>query len=386
MNILIAPDSFKGSLSSMEIINTVKKAIHAHFKDARVIDVPIADGGEGTVEAIVTACRGSYKKTSVLDPLLREITATYGVIDNGKTAIIEMAEASGLMLLKQEERDPLKTSTYGTGQLIKRVLDEGIRNIIIGIGGSSTNDGGIGAAMALGVNFLDADGNEIGHGGKELLKIETIDISNLDPRLKDCNIKVICDVTNPLTGKEGATFIYGGQKGANKEILHILEEGMVHYRHKLEKLMGEDVGSIEGAGAAGGLGAALLAFFKARLLPGIETVLDIIDFESLLQDVDLVITGEGNIDGQSIYGKVPVGVGKLCKEKNIPVLAIVGGMGVGAQDVYNYGIDSIMVTVNKSMALDEAMNTAEKLLYDSADRALRMIKMGMRIQASKRAL
>lgn len=383
MKILIAPDSFKGSLSSTEIIEIVERAIYTHFQDAEIIKVPIADGGEGTVEAIVTACAGTYHTTEVLDPLLRPITATYGIINDGRTAVIEMAEASGIMLLKEEERNPLITTTYGAGQLIKKALDEGIRDIIMGIGGSATNDGGIGAAMALGVKFLDAQGTEVGHGGRELAKIQSIDISCLDPRLKECTIDVICDVTNPLTGADGATFVYGPQKGAREWELCGLEAGMKNYRARLEELIGEDIGAVAGAGAAGGLGAALLTFFGARLSPGIDTVLDIVDFENLLKDVDLVITGEGNIDGQSIYGKVPVGVGRRCKRFNIPVLAIVGGMGVDAQRVYTHGIDSIMVTINKSMSIDEAIERAEELLYDSVDRALRMIEIGMHIKEAK---
>lgn len=383
MKILIAPDSFKGSLSSTEIIEIVERVVYTHFQDAEIIKVPIADGGEGTVEAIVTACAGTYHTTEVLDPLLRPVTATYGMINDGKTAVIEMAEASGIVLLKEEERNPLIASTYGTGQLIKTVLDEGIRDIIIGIGGSATNDGGIGAAMALGAKFLDSQGVEVGHGGRELANIKSIDISYLDPRLKECSIDVICDVTNPLTGKDGATFIYGPQKGAREWELCGLEAGMKNYRARIEELTGQDIGAVAGAGAAGGLGAALLTFFNAHISPGIDTVLDIVDFENLLEGVDLVITGEGNMDGQSIYGKVPVGIGSRCRKFNIPVLAIVGGMGTDAQRVYTHGIDSIMVTVNKSMPLDEAIERAEELLYDSVDRALRIIEIGMHIKASK---
>lgn len=383
MKVLIAPDSFKGSLSSYEIIDIVERAVYKHFEDAEVIKLPIADGGEGTVEAIVTACAGMYCTEEVLDPLCRPITATYGIINGGRTAVIEMAEASGIMLLEEEEKNPLIATTYGTGQLIKAALDKGIRDIIIGIGGSATNDGGIGAAKAVGVKFLDAQGKEVGHGGRELENIKNIDISGLDPRLKDSSIKVICDVTNPLLGEDGATFVYGPQKGVREWELCKLEAGMRNYGALLKELAGEDVGEVAGAGAAGGLGVALLTFFGAHLAPGIDTILDIVNFEKLLEDVDLVITGEGNMDGQSIYGKVPVGIGRRCKKQNIPVLAIVGGMGDDAQKVYDYGIDSIMVTVNRSMSLDEAIERAEELLYDGIDRALRMIGMGMYIGGAK---
>lgn len=380
MRVLIAPDSFKGSLSSMEVIDIVERAVRRNFKGADIIKLPIADGGEGTVEAIVTACAGAYREVTVLDPLLRQVTARYGIINNGKTAVIEMAEASGIMLLKQGELNPLIATSYGTGQLIREALDEGIRDIIIGIGGSGTNDGGMGAAMALGVKFLDAEGLELGHGGRELANIARIDMSGLDPRLGECSIEVICDVTNPLTGEDGATFVYGPQKGVREWELCALESGMKNYRRRLDELIGKDIGGVAGAGAAGGLGAALLGFLNARLSPGIDTVLSILDFEALLQGVDLVITGEGNMDGQSIYGKVAVGIGRICKEYNIPVLAIVGGMGRDAQRVYEYGIDSIMVTVNRSMSLDAAIAGAEELLYDSVDRALRMVSIGMHIR------
>lgn len=383
MKILVAPDSFKGSLSSTEVIEIVERAIYRHFKDAEIIKLPIADGGEGTVEAITSMCAGEYRTAEVLDPLGRPIIATYGIINNGKTAVIEMAEASGIMLLSEDERNPLITTTYGTGELIEAALDEGIRDIIIGIGGSATNDGGIGAAAAVGVKFLDAQGDEVGHGGRELGKIKHIDISHIDPRLEECYIEVVCDVTNPLTGQDGATFVYGQQKGAREWELCSLEAGMKSYRALLGELTGEDIGGNAGAGAAGGLGVALLTFFGARLTPGIDAILDIVDFESLLDGVDLVITGEGNMDGQSIYGKVPVGIGRRCKKINIPVLAIAGGMGEGAQNVYDHGVDSVMVTVNKSMPLDEAMDNAQELLYDAVDRALRMILIGMHIEGSK---
>jgi glycerate 2-kinase len=382
MKILIAPDSFKGTMSSLEVINHIEEVARGHFNPLEVVKVPIADGGEGTVQSLVTASKGQYRKVEVMDPLGRKIWAEYGLI-NENIAVIEMAGASGLLLLSKKERNPLMTTTYGTGQMIKAALDEGIREFIIGIGGSATNDGGIGAAQALGVRMLDKEGREVGFGGRELIRIKKIDLSNMDPRIKRSKITVICDVNNPLTGERGATAVYGPQKGAVGEVLSFLEEGMESYRMIIKQQLGLDMNEIAGSGAAGGLGAALIAFFGASLRPGIETILDIIDFEHLLEGVDLVITGEGMIDQQSAYGKVPVGVASRCKKKGISVVAVSGVMGDNAQQVYDYGIDSIMTTVNKDMTITEAMDQAETLLKDAVDRMFRLIKIGSKINIVK---
>lgn len=379
MKILLAPDSFKGTFTSMEVIHHLEEAAKRHFPDVETVKVPIADGGEGTVEALVTAASGQYREVYVTGPMGGKVKAKFGAI-NGDTAVIEVAQASGITLVSNDERNPLRATTFGTGELIKAALDDGFRNFIVGIGGSATNDGGIGAAQALGIKFLDKDGLEIGCGGGELHKIDRIDAGAIDSRIKESSITIICDVSNPMTGPEGATMVYGPQKGADEAALRILEEGMKNYAGVIRKTAGVDVEPMPGLGAAGGFSAPFVAFFNAQMKPGIETILDVVHFDRLLEGVDLVITGEGKIDGQSVYGKVPVGIAKRCKAKGIGVVAVVGGMGSGAQAVYEHGIDSIIPTVNKDMSLDEALSRSEELMRDAADRLFRLIKVGMNIR------
>lgn len=382
MKILLAPDSFKGTMSSLEVINYIERVAKNHFINPDIVKVPIADGGEGTVEALVSASSGEYRTVAVTDPLGRKINATYGIV-NGDTAIIEMAQASGLPLLKEVERNPLLATSYGTGEIIKAVLDAGIRNLIIGLGGSATNDGGIGAMQALGISFSDLEGNEVGFGGKFLSKISSVDTKNMHPGIKDCNITVICDVSNPLTGPKGATHIFGAQKGADEKTLDLLESGMKNYSKIMSDYLGIDIESIPGAGAAGGLGAALVGFLGAALKPGIETVLDFVGFDKLLEGVDIVITGEGRIDGQSVFGKVPVGIARRCSGRKIPVVAIVGSMGQDAQKVYDYGISSIIPVINAAMPLEEALSRSRELMEDAADRLFRLLKVGMDIKVGQ---
>lgn len=378
MKILLAPDSFKGSMTSVQIINYIEEVASNHFNPLEIIKVPIADGGEGTVDAIVLASgnRGVFKTTVVMDPLGREITAKYGIID-GKTAIIEMAQASGLPLINADERNPLITTSFGTGQLLKAAINEGIRDFIIGIGGSATNDGGIGAMKALGIKFLDSEGKDVGSGGNALAKVKKIDIREIDAHIKECRFTIICDVSNPITGPEGATYTFGPQKGADEEKLKILEAGMINYAEVLNEHFNINVESIFGGGAAGGLGASLAVFLNAEMRPGIETVLDTVNFDDLLENVDLVLTGEGRIDGQSVYGKVPVGVASRSKKKNIPVIAIVGSIGQDANKVYEYGISSIFPIVNSPMTLESAMSNSEVLLKDTVDRVFRALKINL---------
>lgn len=375
MKILLAPDSFKGSLTSSEVITCLEKASKMHFPNAIIIKVPIADGGEGTVDSLVTAGNGEYREVVVTGPNAKKVKARYGIL-KGKTAILEMAQASGIALLNGEEKNPLITTTYGTGEMIKAVLDEGIRDIVIGIGGSATNDGGVGAAQALGISFTKEDGEEIEFGGKELIKIRNISMENLDPRIKDTKITVICDVNNPLTGTVGATMVYGPQKGANEKMLLELEEGMENYASIIKKQLKKDINTIPGAGAAGGLGGGLVGLLGGILKPGIDTILELIDFQSLLEGVDLVVTGEGKIDSQSIYGKVPIGIARYCKKRGIRVVALVGVMGEGVQELYSCGIDSIMTAVNRDMTIEDALTTAEELLMNAADRMFRFIRVG----------
>ena len=380
MKIILAPDSFKGNFSSQEIIQHLEEAARRIFDDLEIIKLPIADGGEGTVECLVTAFNGEYKTVKVMGPLKEMcVEAQYGII-NGKTSVIEMAQASGLPLIPGHKKDPLNTTTYGTGEIIKSALDEGIRDFMIGIGGSATNDGGIGAAQALGVEFLDENNCRVGFGGKELGRIKRIVLDNVDPRIKESTITVICDVTNPLTGPNGATAVYGPQKGVDDSTFDILESGMISYERLIKETTGKDMSLIPGSGAAGGLGAALVAFFDAALKPGVDTILDYVGFEDLLDGVDFVVTGEGRIDGQSVYGKVPVGLAKRCMTKGVKVIAIVGGMGPEIEKVYDYGIYSIMPTVNTAMPLDEAIARGRELLIDAADRMFRFIKLGMMVK------
>jgi len=376
MRFLFASDSFKGTLSSEQIIRLLDDAAKRVFPGCETMGVPIADGGEGTVDAVIAVTKGEMRTVKVCGPLMEEAQASYGVF-HGDSAVIEMAAASGLPMVPTEKRNPLHTTTYGTGELIKDALDAGYRKLSIAIGGSATNDGGMGAMRALGVRFLDADGNELEGKGSDLAKVADIDVSGLHPAVAESEITVMCDVNNPLTGPDGATYTFGKQKGGTPEILDELEAGMKQYASVIEKKLGMDVDKIPGAGAAGGLGAALCVFLKATLKSGIETVLDLIDFDTLLDGTDLVITGEGRIDWQSAFGKVPSGIGMRCKAKGVPSAAIVGGMGDGAEKIYEFGVESIIPTINGAMDIEEALSRAEELYANAAERLFRLVKIGM---------
>lgn len=378
MKFLFASDSFKGSLTSQQIMAILDETAKRTFPDCETVGLPIADGGEGTVDAVIAAVNGSMETVMVHGPLMEEEKASYGKI-NERSAVIEMAAASGLPMVPADQRNPLKTTSVGTGEMIRDALDKGFREISIAIGGSATNDGGMGAMTALGVRFLDKEGNELRGAGEDLEKVASIDISRIHPAVKDTAFTVMCDVNNPLTGQRGATYTFGMQKGADEEMLKVLEAGMKNYAAVIREQFGIDVDEISGAGAAGGLGAALKVFLNANLKSGIETVLDLIGFDACLDGTSMVITGEGRMDWQSAFGKVPSGVGLRCKEKNIPVIAIVGGMGKNAQDLYEYGIHSIIPTVNSPMAVEEAMERAVELYTDAADRMFRVLKIGMAI-------
>ena len=378
MRFIIAPDSFKGSNTSIAVAGAIERGIRKVFPDADVIKIPIADGGEGTVDAVVTGGDGALRRLEVTGPMGDSVTAAYGLLE-GNRAVIEMAAASGLTLVPEDRRDPLRATTYGTGELIEAALDEGCRELLIGIGGSATNDAGIGMAQALGWSFTDSGGREVGCGGGELERIAAIDGSGADPRLSECRIAVACDVTNPLFGETGAAYVYGPQKGATPEMVKRLDGGLESFARVISRVLGRDVHAIPGAGAAGGLGAGLIAFCGAELKSGIEAVLDIVGFDGFLESTDLVITGEGAIDGQSKYGKVPVGVAKRAKVRGIPVLALVGDIKDGAEAVYALGIDGIMSTVNRAMPLEEAMRLSRPLLEDAAERVMRIIRIGMKL-------
>lgn len=375
MKIVIIPDSFKGSASSMEVCNCIEKGVLKVFKNAEIKKIPVADGGEGTVDSILYAAGGNIKKIKARNPEGKIIEAKYGIINKDK-AVIEMAEASGITLVDDKNRNPLKYSTYGTGELIKDALNNNnIKEILIGIGGSATNDCGIGMANALGYRFLDKDNNELEAIAENMIKVKYIDDSNVNKRIFDIKISAACDVKNPLYGENGATAVYGKQKGVTEESFDILDNGLKNIARVVKEKFNKEIDYIEGAGAAGGLGGGLLAFCNAELKSGIDAVLDIIDFEEHIKGASLIITGEGAIDGQTKKGKVPVGVAK--RANNIPVIAIVGDIRDGAEAVYDLGITSIMPALKRAMPLDEAIKNSKILIEDAAERALRFISINL---------
>ncbi|MBR4670255.1 MAG: glycerate kinase [Butyrivibrio sp.] len=378
MKILFASDSFKGSLSSEQTIGLLTKAAFEVFGECERIGVPVADGGEGTVDAVVKAENGEFISCTVQGPLMQEVEARYGIFD-GDRAIIEMSAASGLTLVPERRKNPMNTTTFGTGELILDAINRGYRNLTIAIGGSATNDGGMGCLRALGVRFLDKAGHELKGFGRDLVNVRDIDISAMDPRVKECDIMVMCDVNNPLCGKDGATWTFGAQKGATPEIQEQLEKGMCNYRDVIKRCFGVDCDTIKGAGAAGGLGAALSVFLRGNMKPGIEAVLDLINFDERLKGVDFVVTGEGRTDWQSCFGKVMQGVGLRAKAKGIPVFGLCGSLGKDALDICDYGIASLITTVNSPMAIEDAMGNAEALYYEGAIRLFRFIKAGIEI-------
>ena len=376
MKILIAVDSFKGSLSSYKAGEAISLGVKRVFPEASTEIITIADGGEGTVEAIIMAEKGRIWTTPTTSPIGETVDSIIGQLPNG-TVVLEMASASGLPLVPKDKRNPLLTTTFGTGELIRKSLDLGAREIVIGIGGSATNDGGAGMAKALGVKFLAPDGFEIEQGGGSLGSIETIDISGVDPRLNNTKITVMCDVNNPLCGPNGASAVYGPQKGATLQMVELLDHNLFHYAKKINEQLNIDILNVPGAGAAGGLGAGLMAFTGAELKTGIEVILNTVRFDERLKEVDIVVTGEGQLDGQSIHGKVPVGVGSRAKKLHKPVLAIVGSIGHGTELLYKTGLDALQTIVNGPISLEESMEKAFELTVEATERAFRLIKVGM---------
>lgn len=376
MKILFASDSFKGSLTSQRTSELLTIATKKVFPKAETISMNVADGGEGTMSAVVETLHGTWKTINVLNPIGKTITAKYGILPDNK-AIIEMAEASGLALISKNEQNAAKTTSIGTGMLIKDALDAGIRDITIAIGGSATNDGGMGMLEALGVRFFDDKRNLLHGFGENLLKIADINLENLHPAINETKFTVMCDVVNPLLGEQGATFTFGKQKGANKDTLNYLEQGMTHYAKLVNNILYADFTNVAGSGAAGGLGFALMSFVNAKTQSGIDAVLDLLNFDEKLTDVDLVITGEGRMDWQSVYGKVPSGIGKRCMQAQVPAVAIVGGLLSNYEKIYDCGIESVVTTINNAMTVEEAISNSESLYLDAAIRLLRMIKCGI---------
>lgn len=375
MKIILAPDSFKGSLTSMEAAERIEAAAKRIFPGCETVRFPIADGGEGTVEALVNATGGELRTVRVTGSMGDAVTASYGVI-HGDTAVIEMAQANGLTLTPQKERDLLRAGSRGTGEMIREALDAGYRKLIIAVGGSGTNDGGIGAMAALGVDFLDRKGRVLGASGRDLGEIADICTDRLHPALAEARLTVMCDVDNPLVGPSGATYVYGPQKGGDRECLDILEAGMKNYADVVEKKTGISLHDMPGAGAAGGISGALAALAGAELKSGISVVLEAYGFEESLKDADLVVTGEGRLDSQSVRGKVLCGIGEACKRHGVPAAALVGGIGPGGRAIYEAGIQSVMVIVDGVMELSEAVRDAGPLLEDAAERMFRMIRIG----------
>lgn len=365
MKLLFASDSFKGTLSSEQTIALLTRAAREVFDDCDCAGVPVADGGEGTTAAVVKARGGKLVSVPVHGPLMDPVTAAFGVLSDTE-AVLEMASASGLTLVPEDRRDPRPATTFGTGELVKAALDAGCRDLSVAIGGSATNDGGMGFAAALGVKFLDASGRELPGRGEDLAKVARIDVSGLDPRVAETAFTVMCDVTNPLTGPDGATYTYGAQKGASPDVQTELEAGMEHYRRLLLDTFGVDPNDTPGTGAAGGLGAALLLFCHAEMKSGIHTVLDLIGFDDRLDGVDLVVTGEGRTDWQSAFGKVLQGVGERCRAKGVPAVALSGSLGEGWEKVLDCGISRVVTTAPPDMPLHEAMARAEELYYKAA--------------------
>lgn len=375
MKIVIAPDSFKESLTALEVAQAIKSGFAEIFPDAEYCLVPMADGGEGTVQSLVDASLGKIVHCPVTAPLGNQIIAFFGVTGDGDTAIIEMAAASGLPLVPVEQRNPTKTTSFGTGELIKRALDQGVSKIILGIGGSATNDGGVGMLQALGVKFTDNQGNSIQAGGKHLREIINIDFTKLDPRLQNIEILVACDVDNPLCGERGASAIFAPQKGATPEMVEELDDALNHFAKVVLSQYGKEIKNIAGAGAAGGMGAGLLLLPKVKLQKGVAIVLNYTQLAQKIQNADLVITGEGRMDGQSIFGKTPIGVAKVAKSFNKPVIAVVGSLGDGYQAVYEHGIDAIFPIINNTKGLADALANATQNLHRTARNIAKLLQL-----------
>lgn len=373
MKIIVAPDSFKGSLSAPDICKIIKKGIVTVFPEAEVINLPLADGGEGTMENLVYSSNGKTISIDVKDPLGRKIKASYGILGDKETVIIEMAQASGLPLLKENEKNPLVTSSYGTGELIKDAVLNGYRKFIIGLGGSATNDGGAGALKALGMKFYDRSGSELRGEGADLINLTHFDESGLLPELSECVFTIASDVENTLCGIGGASYIFGPQKGATPEMVKQLDEVLFHFSEIVLGQKNIDMKKQIGGGAAGGLGAALITFLNARFCPGIEVIVKAIDFEKHIQDADLVITGEGKLDFQTLSGKVIAGVTKLTNRKEIPAIALCGGVTLSTAQLKELGLQAGFSIVPGPCSLEEALEKAPLWIEESTIQLMNII-------------
>jgi glycerate 2-kinase len=366
MKIVIAPDSFKDSLSAQGVAQAIASGLREVWPDAQLIECPMADGGEGTIEAVLAACDGQWMENSVTGPLGQPVQAQWGWLADTRTAIIEMAMASGLQLLTLEQRDATVTTTYGTGELIAAALDAGAQRIILAIGGSATNDAGTGMLAALGARFLDDHDEPLPPGGLALAKVARIDIEHLDPRLSEVRFEVAADVNNPLCGLHGASHIFGPQKGASPEQVLALDAALKHFAEHSARVLGRDDSEHPGSGAAGGMGFAARAYLNASFRPGVEVVADLTGLADALQDADLAITGEGRFDAQTLRGKTPFGVAKVAQRQNVPVIVLAGTLGDGYADLYAHGISAAFALTSGPMTLEQACRNAEALLHDRA--------------------
>ncbi len=371
MKIIIAPDSFKGSLTAVEAASAINKGIKNAFAEAVTVQLPIGDGGEGTMETLVAATNGEIRKVEVTGPLNCPVEAAYGILGDGKTCVVEMASASGLHLVQKEGMSPLKTTTYGTGELIQRALDDGFTSFIIGLGGSATNDGGAGMLQALGLKILDAEGDEIGFGGGALADVSRIDAEIFDERISACTFIIASDVQNPMIGPDGASHVFGPQKGADSEQVALLDRNLTYWADHVEETTGVRLHDLAGAGAAGGIGGAFQAFFPVVMKRGVDVVLDYIQLDRELADADLVITGEGQVDSQTAFGKTPLGVAQRASSRNVPTIILAGSVGEGAGVLHDYGVVSIHSISTRPMTLAEAMERAEELLKASTEQVVR---------------
>ena len=378
MKILIAPDSFKGSLSASKVADAMGKGVKKVIPQVQLTHLPLSDGGEGLVDSLVGASEGEVIQQEVTGPLGKPVSSFWGLMGDKKTAVIEMAAASGLPLVPQAERNPMLTTTYGTGELILAALNRGCSKLIIGIGGSATNDGGSGMAQALGASLSDEMGKELPYGGGHLSRLVKIDLSGMDPRLRKIQVLVACDVTNPLTGAEGASHVYGPQKGATRSMAEELDRGLKHYAKIIARDLGIEVDNVPGSGAAGGLGAGIMAFLGGELTPGIELVMNALGLTRELKDCSLVLTGEGKLDAQSIFGKVPVGVARKAKKEGVPVVVLAGGVGDDLEAIHQVGITACFSITSGPMSLEESMKNSAALLESVTAEVVRLWLQGHR--------
>lgn len=373
--IVLAPDSFKESMSAKEACIAMERGIKKVNQDIKCVHVPMADGGEGTMQSLVDATNGKIYSLEVVGPLGNKVQAEYGILGDREVGILEMASASGIHLVSLDKRNPLITTTYGTGELIKACLDKGVKKLLIGIGGSATNDGGAGVIQALGGKLLDKDGNELGFGGGELEKLHNIDLTNFDPRLKDVVVEVACDVNNPLCGEKGASNVFGPQKGATPDMVSLLDNNLKHYANIIKEQIGMDVLEVPGAGAAGGLGAGLMAFLNGTLKKGIEIVIEYSGLEEKVKEADMVWTGEGSIDFQTQYGKTPLGVATIAKKYDKPVIAFAGRVGDNIDVLYEKGIDSIFGIMKGVTSIEEALEKGKENIEKTSENVIRLMKL-----------